>query len=88
MYQVRTVPAGVRNGLEVKVSSYVYRGDKPLEVECPYECPGGCGRRLETLQWGACAVCRGTKYYEPGKCQRCGYKPGGRNCKTLCGEPR
>jgi hypothetical protein len=38
---------------------YVYRGKRPLEVECPFLCPGGCGRRLESLQYGPCAVCRG-----------------------------
>jgi hypothetical protein len=55
----RAAPAEHRNGMPGFHDYTVYRGEKPLEVELPYECPGGCGRRMETLRFGMCAVCRG-----------------------------
>ena len=78
---VETIPSGARNGLPVP-GGYVYRGAKTLEDELPFVCAGGCGRRLESDRWPACAVCRGTQYFEPApKCEGCGRKPGSRACR-------
>lgn len=56
-----TLPGGgARNGLPDQ-PGYVYRGKLPLEVELPFLCEGGCGRRLEIKPgpcMGRCAVCR------------------------------
>ncbi len=80
----RQAGPGARNGMP-GFRDYTYRGEKTLEAELPYECEGGCGRRLETDRWPRCAVCRGGTYYEPGECSQCGYKPGSRNCRIICG---
>jgi hypothetical protein len=84
-FQMATEPSGRRNGLETRPRDYTYRGWKTLEVECPVLCDGGCGRRLTGTQGETtCAVCRGVRYYQPAQCERCGYKPGSRNCRILC----
>jgi hypothetical protein len=82
----RQLPDGARNGLP-GFHDYAYRGAKPLVAELQFLCEAGCGRRLETNRFQPCAVCRGTEYHPPGKCARCGYKPGSRNCRALCGVP-
>ena len=76
---------GARNGMPGFHDYSVYRGTKTLEVELPFECPGGCGRRLESLHHGACAVCRGEGFCEPARCGQCGYKAGSRNHRIICG---
>lgn len=50
-----------RNGLR-NPHDYTYRGTRTLETELPYECGGGCGRRVERApnQGLLCAVCRGS----------------------------
>jgi hypothetical protein len=54
-------PTGARNGMPGFHDYSVYRGSKPLEVELPYECEGGCGRRVSGRGSDPkmCAVCRG-----------------------------
>src|SRR5271155_3629348 len=56
-----TLPGGGhRNGMPGYRDYSVYRGKLPLEVELPYVCADGCGRRMESDRWPVCAVCRGT----------------------------
>lgn len=53
---------GSRSNGRPGLGRYVYRGTKTLEVELPFECEGGCGRRMEkvgrAVHGGLCAVCR------------------------------
>ena len=92
---VRPVPTGARNGLEGARHDYTYRGKLTLEAELPFECPAGCGRRMESLRFGPCAVCRGT-WREPVPvpgperakrllCKSCGYHTRSLGHRVSCG---
>jgi hypothetical protein len=84
---VRPVPTGARNGLDREPHDWTYRGKLTLEAELPYECAAGCGRRMDrtNMNGGICATCRGVHFHPPGKCEVCGYKPGSKNHRVLCG---
>jgi hypothetical protein len=87
---IKTTPSGAVNGLGGPHDYTVYRGKKPLEVELPYECAGGCGRRMEKISnvpGGRCAVCRGAweRDAERNRCRECGYHRGNASHKVLCG---